>query len=129
MILREKYAVVERGNGRGDSLMDDLKLFLTAGGFASAMGLAARLRSGESLTLGAILSSLFISFMAGIMVALFSYSFLIVKGNIYFFFGVCGLAGFGSHAILDLLFAGLMKMLSVRLNVKPRRRRQQRQKK
>ena len=120
MIL-QKHAL--ETNHQGDTTyMDDLKLFMLAGGFASAMGLAGRLRSDEPITFKILLSSLFISFMAGVLVALFSYSFLIVKGNIYFFFGVCGLAGFGSHAILDLLFAGLVKMVSLRIGVKPKRR-------
>ncbi len=86
--------------------------------FASAMGIAARLRKGERVGLGEILRSAFISLMAGLLIGLLVYNYFIDHERLFQFWAICGLAGFGGHSLLELLYSMLVRFLETKFSSK-----------
>lgn len=82
-----------------------LSVFISAFGVASFAGLAALLRSGESLTAVRVLSSLLNSGLLGLGIALLWYHQF--QDNIYFLVGVCLVAGLSGMATVDFILQAL----------------------
>lgn len=102
-----------------------LKLFAIAAGLASIAGLAMRVLHNEIVTWRDVIKSLFISAVAGLIIALLTHDVMVNKGQTYLWLGLCGIAGIGATNVFELLFAWSSKALKSKLGLerkKPRRR-------
>jgi hypothetical protein len=104
-----------------------LKLFLIATGFASVMGLAMRLIQNELVTKRDVVYSLFISACAGVLIGLFTHDMFVSRGQTLVWIGLVAVAGIGAHSVFELFFAWIIKILSAKLGVRKKRRRNTRE--
>lgn len=106
-----------------EAIMQDkispIQLFLAAMTLSSVGGLAALLRSNNTLSARAIASAVLSSGVMGLVIALTSYTYFGVT-NPFFLLGVCGLAGIGGTTVVDFLVL-VMKNGGLDVNISPKR--------
>lgn len=97
----------------------EVKIIAVGALFASAMGIAARIRKGERVTFMEILRCAFLSLMTGLLLGLLLYNYFADPSRVYQFWALCGLAGFGGLGLLDLLYSLLVRSIEARFSSKP----------
>lgn len=97
----------------------EVKILAVGAAFASAMGLAARLRKGEPVAIKEMVRSMFISLMAGLMMGLLLFNYFADPSRMFQFWALCGLAGFGGYSLLDLLYALMVRLIESKFSKDP----------
>ena len=86
---------------------DVLGILFTSFFVSSLAGLAALLRGGKKLSYRTVFSSVLNSGLAGLAFALLWYAKF--EDNIYYLVGLCILAGFGGHTVIDFMVVAFQR--------------------
>lgn len=98
--------------------MTQLEIFTAAFALSSLGGLAALLRSKQSLSFRNVLAAVLYSGITGLIIALMWYKYFEGEGNVYFLLAVSGLAGIGGATVIDLVKVFVQGKLKITIEPK-----------